>query len=109
MVSGPTGSLVTANALSSTVSGLELHTYHLDQSSVAPAPCTGDGHAWGQNGTRVTGPAGGFLVCTDPTSCAGAPTFASTRTRYYQSPGLSQAQAAALAAGAAQPLVPVVS
>ncbi len=115
MVSGPTGSLVTQRGLVTDIPGVELSTYYLDQSPASPAPCTGDAAAWGQNGVKLTGPGAGNLACTDPTIYGGGtcPTVSgqttayklqATRTRYFEAPNLTAAQAAALANRAGHPL-----
>jgi hypothetical protein len=85
MVSGAQGSLVTARSLQTDIAGLTVSTYYLDQNPATP--CTGDGAAWGQNGTTVIGP-GGSLPCTDPTLCTAANTLDSTRIRYFKRPML---------------------
>jgi len=119
MVSGGVGSLVTARTLTSDIPGLVLSTYYLDDSTPSTAPCTGDAAAWGQSGTRVTGPGGGSIACTDPTIYGGSscPTVAgrttaynlvSTRFRYFGAPNLAPAAAATLNAHAQQPLVTTV-
>jgi hypothetical protein len=119
LVAGGAGSLVTARTLVSNVPGLVLSTYHLDNSAPSPAPCTGDAAAWGQNGTRVTGPGGGSIACTDPTIYGGGscPTVAgqttaydltATRFRFFQAPNLAPAAAATLKTHAQQPLVTAV-
>jgi len=119
LVAGGAGSLVTARTLVSNVPGLVLSTYHLDNSAPSPAPCTGDAAAWGQNGTRVTGPGGGSIACTDPTIYGGGscPTVAgqttaydltATRFRFFQAPNLTPAAAATLNTHAQQPLVTAV-
>ena len=120
MVSGAQGSLVTTQSLVSDIPGLVRSTYELDQSPASPAPCTGDGSAWGQNGAAVVGPGGGNLPCTDPTiygsaSCpavAGqtqAYVLSATRHRYFEAPGFTAASATTLAADTQTPLQTTVS
>jgi hypothetical protein len=121
MVSGPQGSLVTTQSLTSDIAGLVRSTYYLDQSPATPVPCTGDATAWGQSGAAVVGPGGGNLPCTDPTiygvpgACptvagqATANTLTATAHRYFEVPGFTATQAAALAADTATPLQTTVS
>ncbi len=115
MVSGPQGSLVTTQSLSTNIPSVAPSTYYLDQNPASPPPCTGDAAAWGQNGVAVTGAGGGNLACTDPTiygssSCpavAGQSTaynLSSTRHRFFESPGFTAADAANLSADTATPL-----
>ena len=121
MVSGPQGSLVTTQSLTTDIAGLQSSTYYLDQNPANPAPCTGDAAAWGQSGSAVVGPGGGNLPCTDPTiygSPGSCPTVANQTTanhlsatahRFFESPGFTVAQAAALAADTATPLQATVT
>jgi hypothetical protein len=115
LVSGNVGSLVTARTLTSDIPGLVLSTYYLDDETPSSAPCTGDAAAWGQSGTRVTGPGGGSIACTDPTiyGNSNCPTvtgrttaynLVSTRFRFFRAPNLAPSAAAALNAHAQQPL-----
>jgi hypothetical protein len=111
LVSGPAGSIVTTRVLDSDISGLQLSTYYLDQNPASPAPCTGDGAAWGQNGVQILGPGGGAIPCTDPTrtDCPTAAKLDGTRVRYFRGPGTSAATAATLASRAARPLTSSVT
>jgi hypothetical protein len=108
MVSGAQGSLLTTRSLNTDIAGLTLSTYYLDQNPASPPPCTGDAAAWGQSGTTVVGP-GGALPCTDPTLCADANFFDSSRVRYFRKPNLAVTDAAKLADQAAHPLQTTVS
>ena len=116
-----TGSLVTTSTVSTDIAGLAASTYYLDQQPASPTPCTGDNTAWGQDGQASTGPGGGNLPCTDPTiygSPGACPTVTGqttanslsvTRYRYFEKPGFTGDQAAALAAGTAHPEQTTVS
>ncbi|MCB1039234.1 MAG: hypothetical protein KDA94_06855, partial [Acidimicrobiales bacterium] len=79
MVSGAPGSIITTRAIDTDITEGEVTTYYQDQQPADPVPCTGDAAAWGQHGTRMTGPDGGPLPCTDPTrypnnkNCAAIP------------------------------------
>jgi hypothetical protein len=111
MVSGAAGSLVTTRVMDTSIAGLALSTYYLDQNPASPAPCTGDAAAWGQSGVRVLGPGGGQIPCTDPTipSCTSTDHLTGTRVRYFVAPGLPVPSAAALAGHGTTPLVTTVT
>ena len=120
MVSGPQGSLVTTQSLTTDIPSPAASTYYLDQNPASPTPCTGDAAAWGQNGVELTGSGGSSLACTDPTiygsgSCptvsgrTTAYSLSSTRHRYFEAPGFTSSQASALASDTLTPLQTSVS
>ena len=98
MVSGSQGSLVIVGSLSTNIAGLSPTSYYLDDSAPEVTQCTGDAFAYGSSGVRVNQ----TIPCTDPAlGCSNH--LDTTRTIYYEAPGLSVAEAQALSERAGSP------
>ncbi len=99
MVEGAQGSLVMRSSVSTNITGFSFTSYYLDDSTPPVTQCTGDAFAYGSSGTWINQ----SIPNTDPAQ--GASDFLHvTRTMYYDSPGLTVAEAQALADQGSTPL-----
>lgn len=104
MVTGAQGSLTMAGATSTNISGFAYTSYYLDDTTPPVTQCTGDAFAYGSSGVWVNQ----NIPCTDPDqSCTNY--LDTSRTMYYDPPGLSVATAQQRAQQAAAPLTSAVS
>jgi len=113
LVEGPQGSLVSAHRVDTDIPGYAGTSIYLDDSAPDQLPCTGDSQALGTSGpsTPLTG-----TPRTDPTprgdlGNAGLPGYrlTSTRTHFYEPPGVSADAAERRSDEARTPLVTAVA
>ena len=95
MVSGAQGSVVTVRSLDTDMSGLNVTTVYQDRNPASPAQCTGDGAAWGQNGTNLTSPVNNVPV-SDPTLSSTPGKLVVHQSRFFRGANLSTTDAATL-------------
>ncbi len=104
MVTGPQGSLVMTGSVLTNIAGFAPTSYYLDDSTPSVTQCTGDAFAYGSSGTYITQ----SIPCTDPSQdCTYY--LHSTRTIYYDAPGLTAADAEEISSQASAPLTYAVS
>ncbi len=100
LLSGGQGSLTHVITLDTDIAGLTPTSYYLDDSTPPDTQCTGDAFAYASSGPRFAQ----SIPNTDPL----APPYkslATTRTIYYDAPGLAAADAEVRASWATAPLV----
>jgi hypothetical protein len=98
MVEGAQGSVVMSFGVSTNIGRFAYTSYYLDDSTPPVTQCTGDAFAYGASGIFINQQ----IPCTDPPSCTNF--MNPTRTIYYDAPGLTTGDAAALHAEAQAPL-----
>ena len=104
MVTGPQGSLVMTGSVLTNIAGFAPTSYYLDDSTPSVTQCTGDAFAYGSSGTFITQ----SIPCTDPSlDCTYY--LHSTRTIYYDAPGLTATDAEEISSQASAPLTYAVS
>ncbi len=100
MITGAQGTVVIAGSVSTNIPSFSYTSYYLDDANPTTTQCTGDTQSYASSGVYVNN----TVPCTDP-GIAGCTTYLNTSsTLYYEAPGETAANAAALDAQALAPL-----
>jgi len=102
LVTGAQGSVTMVPQFSTDVTGFTVTSTYEDDAATVTPQCTGDTSAYGSSGVQLEG-TGGSLPNTDPVSAPFA-TLEATRIIYYDSPGLTVADAQQRRTWATNPL-----
>ena len=102
LVTGAQGSVTMVPQFSTDVTGFTVTSTYEDDAATVTPQCTGDTSAYGASGVQLEG-TGGSLPNTDPVSAPFA-TLEATRIIYYDSPGLTVADAQQRRTWATNPL-----
>ena len=102
LVTGAQGSVTMVPQFSTNVTGFTVTSTYEDDAATVTPQCTGDTSAYGSSGVQLEG-TGGSLPNTDPVSSPFA-TLEATRIIYYDSPGLTVADAQQRRTWATNPL-----